>query len=87
MSTLETDSALRVWGVPLLPSDRLLDPFLLVSDEFGAQNPDIAVDGNGIIYIVFETLQSDLEMAQILEKSMQVTTPISNKKPMESEKS
>ena len=45
------------------------DPFLLVSDEFGAQNPDIAVDGNGIIYIVFETLQSDYTDLAVIQRT------------------
>jgi hypothetical protein len=42
---------------------------MIVSDAFGASNPDIAIDSGGNIYVVFETLQSDFTDIGVIHKN------------------
>ena len=45
------------------------EPDLIVKDDFGALNPDIAIDGFGNIYVVFETLQTDYSDIAVIIKN------------------
>lgn len=44
------------------------EPELIVSDSFGASHPDIAIDSTGIVYVVFETHQSDFTDIAVIHK-------------------
>lgn len=49
----------QIYFAEFTPNIGWSDPELVVIDNFGANNPDIAIDSLGIVYIVFETQQSD----------------------------
>lgn len=44
---------------------------MIVSDAFGASNPDIAIDSLGTVYVVFETHQSDFTDIGVIHKGEQ----------------
>ena len=44
------------------------EPEMIVSDAFGASNPDIAIDSSGIVYVVFETHRSDFTDIGVIHK-------------------
>ena len=45
------------------------DPIAILSNESGGSNPDIAVDSNGIIYVVFESNRSDFTEISVLQRT------------------
>ncbi len=45
------------------------DPYLLVTDQFGSSSPDISVDSNGTIYVVFESRKSDHTDISVIHKN------------------
>jgi hypothetical protein len=45
------------------------EPELIVSDEFSSENPDIAVDSLGNVYVVYETTRSDYTDISVITKN------------------